>query len=876
MAHVEVESWDDDQDFEGGLALNSSFSSTQPTSLSSRQSLRSESNAADEDWQVLITPNDESSLSHAISSAKQVGIPIPQNVPPSALLGGTIKRLGKLKSKSKPNVADDWGDDFDMAGDDGGSRLQLKVGPRMETPITPSNNSVLDDDFDTEWAEGSLGIRFAGTRRDLRGRSSSVSAMSPSLGSIMTVESEEDDLGGLVLPAGPVDFAAKLRQRQEQEARKEIPTSAPIAAAWGEPRGLPGRTHADEDDDMLAGLDFDDNSDFLENPKKRKINHNVKIEPARVHTPVPKTTTTSLTFTDKPSVSRIPRPSNSASKLKPLDPVYESGVASQPPIAQPQLSRFGRTPNTTSANYSQLLRSKRSAPVLGRPPTSLASRPSVPFLPAGVSTNQSQHVNTKGSSHSRQPSDHHSRPLSPITRSFSRMSVTEQTRETPSRIGNRRSWIAPAALARVAANQRTLHVQKKRVFGHGNELDSFDDLPTSATKEQKYMKTPVSAGPPRSLRRKESRANLNLVLPERSQMVTPAPTSAVPSTPQAQTPSSRGYFPHTKTENLPRFARDTAASRIAREQRLNNGGSMPRPKSDGPVPPAMNINWKAQVAARSPHHSPTALRSKKRSVDIKGPTLIKTMTSATNLKSELPEPCEVIFANKSIDDKGMVYNAALQRWEGNEHALTHFNNPSNTTLPLHPTHNANNSHHHHTNSTPSALALGIRDQNAIPRHGSPPRPALISQVTQTRGPRIERGMVFDPDRMKWLKVDPRSFGDPNKPLSPGSVSMEDDVDPFAGIEDLPDESRKITPGAGGANKENERSVTGAPMSDEWALGEEFDLGPTFIKRQRTEEAEWRRWAGSWFPNGEAWVDERGGEEYKWSIWRVLGSGQDVC
>ncbi|QDS76998.1 hypothetical protein FKW77_005992 [Venturia effusa] len=855
MAHLDVEIWDDDYESQ---QLILTTSSTQATSLSSRQSVRSESNAADEDWQVLITPNDESSISNAISSAKQVGIPIPQNVPQSALLGGTIKRLGKTKPKT--NVADDWGDDFDVGGDDGGKPLQLKVAPKIETPITPSNNSTVDDDFDTEWAEGSLGIRFAGTRRDLRGRSSSVSAMSPSLASIMTVESEDDDLGGLVLPTEPIDFAAKLRQRQEQEERKETPTSAPVAAAWDEPRGLPGRPHADEDDDMLSGLDFEDTSDFLENPKKRKINRNVKIESARVQAPAPRSATTSLTFTDKPSASRIPRPSNSASKVKALDPVYESGAASRPPIAQPQLSRFGRTPNTTSANYTQLLRSKRSAPTLGRPSTSLAPRPSVPFLPAGASTNQSQHVNTKASTHFRQPSDHHSRPLSPPARSFSRMSITEQSRDTPSRIGNRKSWIAPAALARVAANQRTLHVQKKRVFGHGNELDSFDDLPTSATKEQKYMKTPVSAGPPRTLRRKDSRANLNLVLPERSQMVTPAPSTAVPSTPQAPpTPSGRGYFPHTKTENLPRFARDTAASRIAREQRLNHGGSMPRPKSDGPVPPAVNINWKAQVAARSPHHSPTALRSKKRSVDMKGPTLIKTMTSTTNLKN----------------DKGMVYNATLQRWEGNEHALTHFSNPSNSTLPLHPTHKINNSHHHHTNSFPSALTLGLRDHNPVPRHGSPPRPALISQVTQARGPRIERGMVFDPDRMKWLKVDPRTFGDPNKPLSPGSVSIEDDDDPFAGIEDLPNEERKITPGAGGANKENESSVAGAPMSEEWALGEEFDLGPTFIKRQRTEEAEWRRWAGSWFPNGEAWVDERGGEEYKWSIWRVLGSGQDA-
>jgi hypothetical protein len=631
MAQVEVESWDEDADFQGDLFAHSL--STRPQSLSSRHSVRSESNAADEDWQVLLTPNDESSTTQAITSAKQFGIPIPHNVPQSALLGGTIKRLGKTKPKK--NVADDWGDDFDMGGDDNGGGLQLKVGPRHDAPITPSNNNNnnnnnnVDDDFDTEWAEGSLGIRFGGTRRELRGRSSSVSAMSPSLGSCMTVESEDDDLGGLVLPTEPIDFAAKLRQRQEreQEERKEIPTSAPVAAAWDQPRGSPSRTAADEDDDMLSGLDFDDATDFLENPKKRTINRNVKIESARAQAPATRTATTSLTFTDKPAVSRIPRPSNSTAKLK-LDPVYESGAALQPPAPQPTLVRFGRAPTTTSA---QLLRSKRSAPALGRPPTSLASRPSVPFLPAGVATNQSQHVNAKGSMHFRSPSGDHSRPLSPPARSFSRMSIAEQSRDTPSRTGARRSGFAPAALARVAANQRTLHVQKKRVFGHGNELDSFDDLPTSATKEQKYMKTPVSAGPPRTLRRKNSRTNLNLALTERAQMVTPAPSSTVPSTPHAPpTPSNRGYFP-ARTENLPRFARDTAASRIAREQRLA-GGYNARPKSDGPIPPPMNINWKAQVAARSPHHSPTAARGKKR--DAKGPVLIKNMSSTNNLKSK--------------------------------------------------------------------------------------------------------------------------------------------------------------------------------------------------------------------------------------------------
>lgn len=211
----------------------------------------------------------------------------------------------------------------------------------------------------------------------------------------------------------------------------------------------------------------------------------------------------------------------------------------------------------------------------------------------------------------------------------------------------------------------------------------------------------------------------------------------------------------------------------------------------------------------------------------------------------------------------MVYNATRQAWEGNDHVVYNFpDNPSTSTLPLMPTHDLNHAHHHHTNSIPAGLVLGIRDQNTLPRHGSPPRPALISNVNQQRGPRIERGMVFDPDRMKWLKVDPRQSMDPTHPATPGSVSIEDDDDPFAGIDDLPDERAKVMAGAGAANKENDSTMGG----DDWALGEEFDLGQRFIKRQRVEEVAWRQWTERWFEGGERRNEEN--QDWKWEIRRV--------
>lgn len=215
----------------------------------------------------------------------------------------------------------------------------------------------------------------------------------------------------------------------------------------------------------------------------------------------------------------------------------------------------------------------------------------------------------------------------------------------------------------------------------------------------------------------------------------------------------------------------------------------------------------------------------------------------------------------------MVYNATKQQWEGNENMIYNFpDNPSTSTLPLPPTHNANHSHHHHTNSIPSSIALGPRELNTLPRHGSPPRPALISNVNQNRGPRIERGMVFDPDKMKWLKVDPRQL-EAHQALTPGSVSMEDEDDPFAGIDDLPDERSKVAPGMGGVNKENASAA-----DDDWNLGEEFDLGQRFIKRQRVEEVEWRKWTEKWFTNGEPRPSQ--GENWKWEIRRVAEGYQN--
>ncbi|KAJ4369579.1 hypothetical protein N0V83_005341 [Neocucurbitaria cava] len=830
-----MESWDDEFDADELL-----FKSSNAQSLSSRMSVRSESNAGGEDdWHVLITPHDDPSSARAITSAaKQAGIPIP-NVAPSALLGGTIKRLGKKPSSRKLDVDADFDIDFELPSNPG-EGLKLKA----PTPRTPADDF---DDCGTDWGEGSLGIRFAGTRNARGARSSSVSAMSPSLGSCMTIESEDDDLLGLVLPNEPLDFNARLDKLKKSEqlptpdasplppqhSRDLPPTSAPgpslvddfsspppAAVTMPSPplesqvAPSPKPKPADDEEDFLDGLDF--GGDEIFDSQKLTLNRNVVVKkPAAKPTPPSAARPAStLTFSDRPTTSRIPRPLPSSSRTR-LTPVYETGASTQ--------GQSKPIPTTTSA---QLLRAKRSAPVLRNSNLNQPSR--MPFLPAGNSTAQSHHVMARTSQpHLRRDSDPR-RPQSPSMRPFSRLSGHQN--ETPSRAGVRRD-LAPSALARHPPPKKLTQPQRKRNFGDGHELDMFDDLPTSATKEKAFEKVPRNVASNKTLRQQPSVSRLPM--PDR--MATPLP----------QTPRSPP-----KPDHTPRFARDTAASRNAREQRL--AGT--RSRADGPIAPRP-ISWAAQVMARSPHTSPSAHRKKGSG---QKPQLIRQMTQP--------------FTH---NEKGMVYNPTMQRWEGNEEALVSFSHPntSTTTLalttastptfappgnPLSRPHERSHSISHTALSNIHAAQKSFSSRAAklaaapapVPAP-SPPRPALISQMAVPRGVQYEGRMVFDPVKMTWLKAARPS----NDPRSPSELD-DDDEDPFAGLDDLKDnESVAGSNAAGGA---------GTPNPDEPSfVGEEFDVGPGFIRRQRDEEAIWRRRVEGWVGGIRDTGEQRGG--WRWAI-----------
>jgi hypothetical protein len=223
---------------------------------------------------------------------------------------------------------------------------------------------------------------------------------------------------------------------------------------------------------------------------------------------------------------------------------------------------------------------------------------------------------------------------------------------------------------------------------------------------------------------------------------------------------------------------------------------------------------------------------------------------------------KAMSAPMAKNEKGMTYNPILQRWEGNEDALAPFSHPntSTTTLALTTastptfappnqrlyTHDRSHSISHtaltaiQTAQQQQQKPISSRAVNIGPP--SPPRaPALISHISTARGVQVERGMVFDPRKMCWLKLGRSSLGaDPRSP----SVDMDEEEDPFAGLEDLKDDDNKTS--AKGAGVPASGGLLDAPKFNEPTfVGEEFDLGPSFIRRQREEENVWRRRVEGW-------------------------------
>jgi hypothetical protein len=100
-----------------------------------------------------------------------------------------------------------------------------------------------------------------------------------------------------------------------------------------------------------------------------------------------------------------------------------------------------------------------------------------------------------------------------------------------------------------------------------------------------------------------------------------------------------------------------------------------------------------------------------------------------------------------------------------------------------------------------------------------------------------------------------------------ALAPDEEEDVFAGLDDLEDRS----PSKGEAQRRNVSSdLEGAggekgDSSDEWLVGEEFDVGPEFVRRQRSEEEKWKRKVEKWVGG-----DRRNlGDGWRWAIRDVV-------
>lgn len=548
--------------------------------------------------------------------------------------------------------SDDFDQDLEFPSDSQPLELPVRKGD------TEISNSCLDD-FDLEWSEGSIGVRVGGTARDSRSvPSSSMSIASPSVSSCLTGESEDDGLDGIVLPDGPLDFNKSLRKHREADA-------IDVSPCPGARQDLPSMSDAD---DFFSGIEVDSGRVFASG--RLSLNPNVRYNTEWPASPTRRPATT-LTFTNS-NISprtRIPRLSgHERTHSTHLETVSESG-APLSKFQRPQ-SRLAHSSQSSSSSMSGTAALSLSPAQITSGPRMLGTRIARNTTPVRESQAPARHLRTERSlpaicgvrtaspartsqtwaSHQDGPIRSHNRPNTPVelTTVDARFSarripapfipdVSGRQPHNPSvkayrpsrrvnsgsfddvlnpqdslsrlsqstRTGTLRLSLGDTSSERASqTDKRTLtRPTRRRNFGDGTELESFDDLPTSVSAESKYVKNPAGRGAPRSVRTRLSQSRI---------------------VPAGESPT------HTSTpfsfNQTPRFARDTNASRNAREQRI---ASMNARNRDTTPLGSFNSNWKAHTVSRtSPSTAP--IRSRKPKSAAKAPSkphLIKPMGS---------------------------------------------------------------------------------------------------------------------------------------------------------------------------------------------------------------------------------------------------------
>lgn len=536
---------------------------------------------------------------------------------------------------------DDFDDDLELPPDH--QPLQLSHQKDLAEVSSP-----VFDDFDLEWSEGSIGVRVGGTARDGRSvQSSSISIASPSVSSCLTAESEEDGLDGVLFPEGPLDFGASLKRRQEAQSIENLMRDEALPKAPASPdaddffSGLEvdnGRAFASGK--MTLNPNVKCKTEWPASPTRRPA---TTLTFTNATGGSPRTRIPRLSGHERPHSTHLETVSESGAPLSKfrrsqsrLGHSSQSSVSSLPatatksPSPTPSTSTrrlLGSGATKESANADEArgpstqLRTKRSLPSIrgaasatstlashrapappdgptrgsfNRPKTpveraaaldgrSSARRTQASFLFTSVSERRPPNINVKSYRSSRRTNSDSSGDVLSPQGTFSRLSRASRPESLRLSLGDSGTETTGSSTKRTLTKPT-----RRRNFGDGTELESFDDLPTSASTESKFTKNPAGRGAPRSVRSRLSQSRITPPI-ESPTLITPPSVSK----PLNTTPS---------------FARDTNASRNAREQRIASLNSRTR---DTPPLSSLNSNWKPHPVVNRISPSAAPVRSYK-------------------------------------------------------------------------------------------------------------------------------------------------------------------------------------------------------------------------------------------------------------------------
>ncbi|KAK4120812.1 hypothetical protein N657DRAFT_624402 [Parathielavia appendiculata] len=865
-AEDEIENWDDEDFLIDGddLAFHSLSNSANifTNRRDSQSSFRSdfESIHGEEEKQVHLPDNDEKSTLDAIAAAAKAGIPLPQNVPPSALMGGTIKRLGGRKIKKI--FQEDWVDDLEFPE---GQALQIKPRDSAQFPevlrqvsnSTQPSPSKPPKEFHALVHEGAKEIK------------STPSSSFIDLEKFRDADDDDDFFGN----GGTTIKVSKRRETPKPLSLITPPTpQKPVGGNVGTEEDFEADFELPED----GKLKLSAKSDIPKTPTFATLLDDLDWAEGSLGTRFGGTRRDAQSARSS-SVSAF-SPSIASSVVESEDDTFDGLIIPNGPLdLGERLKRRRRSRSPPRIPQEPILEeptreeSIRQAPAkeeredflagldigdgevfdsrkltLHRNIQVKATRPASPSRPkASVALK----FTNKPITASRLP-----RPMGPMSGKCIGFLNTFYGHHGPVYTTQEGSWakgIAGVTLARKApvpflpagasaTQSYNINAKSSRIFRRHDSETSIEFRPNSRAVSRSTIRSPS----PRPFRSAEKvtpdGAWGKLSMPRRARNFgdgheldafddLPTSTQAEakflkqPVTAKSQT-RSRGYqnilpdrnvtpsprTPYTsRVDCVPSFARDTAASRIARETILAQRNP------SGVIAP-LTAQRVAQLSVRGSSNQPSSSQP-----TVKAKKVRRSPQSKPHLISNLNPPKDPKLV------KGMWYNPETFRWEGNDNALSAFDvpasSPSTTSVPQH----------------------AVRE-----RETATPRPALITNIGATKGVQVVGGMVFDPQNMCWLKLAPQTRSERSDTLD-GFNAMDDEEDVFKDIPDL--EERTMASSDGG-------NVRVSDVNHEWPVGEEFDVGPEFVRRQREEEERWRKkchvWINSQVDRGNAW---------KWAI-----------